>query len=113
MGSPATALAAPIFLRWRQARWPSRTSARWAARLLMALPFVALGELARHLGLAAPLNAQLHAQAAALQWTSGVGWVSQSYPPLTLALARLLPGGAFGLAIAGAVCGGILIQLTI
>jgi|HubBroStandDraft_1064217.scaffolds.fasta_scaffold15693_2 hypothetical protein len=113
MGSPATALAAPIFLRWRQARWPSRTSARWATRLLLALPFVALGEVASHLGLAAPLNAQLHAHAASLQWTSGLGWVSQSYPPLTLALARALPGGVFALAIAGAVCAGILIQLTI
>jgi hypothetical protein len=113
MGSPATSLAAPIFLRWRQERWPSSTSARWAARLLMALPFVALGELASHLGLAAPLNAQLHSHAAALQWTSGVGWVSQSYPPLTLAIARALPGGAFTLSIAGAICAGILIQLTI
>lgn len=113
MGSPATTLAAPIFLRWRQERWPSRTSARWAARLLLALPFVALGELASHLGLAAPLNAQLHSHAAALEWTSGLGWVSQSYPPLTLAIARALPGGAFTLAIAGAVCAGILIQLTI
>jgi len=113
MGSPATTLAAPIFLRWRQERWPSSTSARWGARLLMALPFVALSELASHLGLRAPLNTQLHAQAAALQWSSGLGWVSQSYPPLTLAIARALPGGAFGLAITGALCGGILIQLTI
>ena len=113
MGSPATSLAAPIFLRWRQERWPSSTSARWAARLLMALPFVALGELASHLGLSAPLNAQLHSHAAALQWTSGVGWVSQSYPPLTLAIARALPGGAFTLSLAGAICAGILIQLTI
>jgi hypothetical protein len=113
MGSPATTLAAPIFLRWRQERWPSRTSARWAARLLMALPFVALGELTSRLGLAAPLNAQLHAHAVALEWTSGLGWVSQSYPPLTLAIARALPGGAYVLTIAGAVCAGILVQLTI
>lgn len=113
MGSPATTLAAPIFLRWRQERWPSRTSARWAARLLMALPFVALGELTSHLGLTTPLNAQLHAHAVALAWTSGLGWVSQSYPPLPLAIARALPGGAFTLTIAGAVCAGILVQLTI
>jgi hypothetical protein len=113
MGSPATTLATPIFLRWRQERWPGTPSARWAARLLMALPFVALGELATHLGLAAPSNAQLHSQAVALHWTSGVGWVSQSYPPLTIVVARLLPGGTLGLTIAGAVCAGILIQLTI
>jgi hypothetical protein len=113
MGSPASTLAAPIFLRWRQERWPARTSARWAARLLLALPFVALGELASHLGLTTPLDAQLHAHAAALEWTSGLGWVSQSYPPLTLAIARALPGGEFTLAIAGAVLAGILIQLTI
>jgi len=74
---------------------------------------VAAGELAAHLGVAAPRNAQLHAHAAALTWTSGLGWVSQSYPPLTLAIARVLPGGAFTLTLAGAICAGILVQLTI
>jgi hypothetical protein len=82
--------------------------------LTLAVPFVALADLANVAGGPSPANNALHRQAASLHWASGqLGWVAHAYPPLALTVARLFPGGARGLAIAGGLCTGILIQLTI
>jgi hypothetical protein len=114
MASPATALHAPTFLRWRAQRWPRTNLARWVVRLAIAVPFVGLADLANGAGGPSSANQLLHRQAAALHWTSGqLGWVAHFFPPVTLALARVLPGGAKGLAVAGGLLTGILIQLTI
>jgi hypothetical protein len=114
MASPATSLHAPTFLRWRAQRWPRTNLARWGVRLAVAVPFVALADLANTAGGASTANQLLHHQATSLHWQSGqLGWVAHAYPPVPLAIARLFPGAALGLAIAGGLCTGILIQLTI
>ena len=114
MASPATSLHAPTFLRWRAQRWPRTNWVRWAVRLAVSVPFVALADLANAAGGPSAANDLLHRQAASLHWASGqLGWVTHAYPPITIAVARLFPGGAQGLAIAGGLCTGILIQLTI
>lgn len=114
MASPATSLHAPTFLRWRQERWPRTSRARWVVRLAVAIPFVALADLANAAGGPSPNNVALHHQATSLHWVGGqLGWIAHAYPPLTLSVARLFPGGARGLAIAGGLCTGILIQLTV
>jgi hypothetical protein len=114
MASPATSLRAPIFLRWRQQRWPRTNLARWVVRLAVAVPFVALADLANVAGGPSSANEALHRQAASLHWASGqLGWVAHAYPPLPLAIARFFPDSAQGLAIAGGLCTGILVQLTI
>jgi len=114
MASPATSLHAPTFLRWRTERWPRTNLGRWLVRLAGAVPFVALADLANATTGPSAANELLHRQAASLHWASGqLGWVAHTYPPVTVALARLLPGGGQGLAIAGGLCTGILIQLTI
>jgi hypothetical protein len=82
--------------------------------VVVAVPFVALADLANGRAGSSAANAGLHRQAAALAWSSGnLGWVAHAYPPVPLALARILPGGAFGLAVAGALCSGLLLQLTL
>jgi hypothetical protein len=82
--------------------------------LVGAVPFVALADLANATTGPSVANDLLHRQAASLHWASGqLGWVAHAYPPVTVAVARLLPGGGQGLAIAGGLCTGILIQLTI
>src|SRR5271169_5727944 len=103
MASPATSLPAPISLRWHHDRFPRVARARWALRIVLALPFVALTDLATRSGIVSSTNERLHHQASILQWTTGVGWVSHAYPPLTLGIARLLPGGTGALGVAGAL----------
>lgn len=114
MASATRALSAPGFLSWRHERWPRTAWARWAARLWLAAPFVVLADLADHAYGASAANLSLRSRAASLEWASGrLGWVAHAFPPIPLAIARVVPGGAEGLAIAGALCSGILIQLTI
>ncbi|MGH9045751.1 MAG: hypothetical protein ACRDVW_00375 [Acidimicrobiales bacterium] len=114
MASAATTLHAPAFLRWRHQRWPRASWARWVLRIAVAIPFVALTDVAYSANGASPGNRALHHQAATLRWANGhLGWVAHSFPPIPLSIARVFPGGAQGLAIAGALCTGILIQLTI
>jgi len=78
----------------------------------LATPYVLLVALAGSLSKASGANALLVQRAAALHWSSGLGWVARAYPPIPLALARLVPGGARSLAVLGALCTGWLLQLT-
>jgi hypothetical protein len=114
MASAPATLRVPPFLSWREQRWPRAAWARWGLRLAVAVPYVALADLANARGGASAANLALSHQAQALTWTSGrLDWVAHAYPPLPLALARVVPGGAFGLAVAGALCTGVLLQLTV
>src|SRR5271155_4209114 len=113
MALRAASLPAPIALSWREDRWPSRASARWALRLALSLPFIAISDLSTALGSPSQINEQLVRHAQSLTWTSGVGWVSHAYPPFTLVIAKLLPGGQATLGNAGAIFAAILIQVII
>jgi len=113
MASPATALSAPPLLSWHAQRWPRTIWARWTVRLAIAIPFVALADLVDAVGGRSVTNELLHRHAFSLHLATGLGWVIHAYPPIPIFVARLLPGGAQGLTVAGALCTGILIQLTI
>lgn len=114
MASASAALHAPPFLNWREQRWPRTAWSRWGLRLVVAVPFVALADLTTSRLGSSAANTALHRQAGGLAWSSGnLGWVGHAYPPIPLLLARLVPGGAAGLAVAGALCTGILVQLTL
>jgi hypothetical protein len=110
MASPATTLRAPAFRSWRSDRWPSASWARWSLRFALAVPFVVLAEILGPSG----INQSLASSSKALQFgPNGLGWVTHAYPPITVGIARILPGGATSLANAAAICTGVLIQLTI
>ncbi|MGH9045260.1 MAG: hypothetical protein ACRDVP_10600 [Acidimicrobiales bacterium] len=114
MGSATQALRPAPFLSWREARWPRANWARWALRLAIATPYAALADLANHEEGPSAGNQALHAQAYSLHWLSAqFGWLVHASPPLTLAVGRLFPGGPGGLAIAGALCAGVLAQQSI
>jgi hypothetical protein len=112
MASAATSLRAPAFRSWRQDRWPRSTHARWSLRLALAAPYVLFAELTSSISGASAANIALERRAAALHWSFGLGWVNRSYPPIPLVLARLLPDEPRSLAVLGALCTGILVQLT-
>jgi hypothetical protein len=114
MASAATSLHAPAFLSWRHERWPRANWARWVLRLAVAVRFVALADLANAASGVSASNLSIHQRAAELRWASGqLGWVAHAFPPIPLTIARFFPGGPQGLAIAGGLCTGVLIQLTI
>lgn len=81
-------------------------------RLAFAAPFVLIA-----LASAAPavtavtVNASTVAHVAAVPWNrADAAWVGEIYPPLGTVLVRLIPGGAVGLGIAGALVAGLLLQ---
>jgi hypothetical protein len=112
MASAATSLRTPAFRSWRQDRWPRSTQARWSLRLALAAPYVLFAELTSSLSGASAANVALERRAATLHWSFGLGWVSHFYPPIPLVLARILPDGPRSLAVLGALCTGVLVQLT-
>lgn len=114
MALATSSLRAPAFLSWRQQRWPQTLPARWGLRVLLAIPYVALADLGDAAVGGSASNRSLVRRAAGLHVTSGnLGWVSHTYPPLPLAVARAFPGGANGLAVAGALCAGYLVHATV
>ncbi|MFI9005814.1 hypothetical protein ACIGNX_01100 [Actinosynnema sp. NPDC053489] len=83
-------------------------------RLALALPYAALSwELGRR-GFAPAQNAVLEQRAAAVRWgATDLGFLDRTYPPLPVAVAALLPGGAVALGVAGAVAAGMLLHLVV
>ena len=114
MALATNSLRAPPFLSWRHQRWPRTFPARWALRLLLAIPFVALADLADAVTGASVANRTLQRRSHELHISSNsLGWVAHTYPPLPLTIARFFPGGAKGLAVAGALCAGYLVHSTV
>lgn len=91
----ASALPAPA----TQARYHAWV-ARWAIRLLIAVPFVALAVLAHQRGFTDP-ELRLLVERAHLTRTggSGLAGIRYAYPPLPVLLALVLPGGVLTLSI--------------
>ncbi|WP_228510770.1 hypothetical protein [Curtobacterium sp. VKM Ac-1393] len=81
-------------------------------RLAFAVPFVVIAlASAAPAVTAATVNASSVARVAGVPWDrADAAWVGDLYPPLGTVLVRLIPGGSFGLGIAGALVAGLLLQ---
>lgn len=98
-------------VRTRLDAFPRDPVARWALRLALGLPFIAVALLLGGAGGMSTPNQQLLDQIAAIQWTgSGSDWVGMIYPPLSTLVAMIIPGGRIGLSILGGLLAGILLQ---
>ena len=111
---------APLFLEsesGRIDRFPRSGWLRWGLRLLAAAPFIAIAiwfQIASGGDWSETANGALAARVDGLPWgSSDVAALAELYPILSSVLALVIPGGALGLGIAGALVGGILIQLII
>jgi hypothetical protein len=111
---------APLFLESESGhidRYPRNVWLRWGVRLVMALPFAAVAvwfDVASGGDWAGTANGALAERVADLPWGSAdVSAIAALYPIITSVMAVLIPGGALGLGIAGALVAGILLQLII
>lgn len=111
---------APLFLEsesGRIDRYPRNTWLRWGLRLLLALPFIAIAvwfQIASGGDWSGTANGALAERVAGLQWgSSDVSALAELYPIISSVAALIIPGGALGLGIAGALVGGLLLQLVI
>lgn len=111
---------APLYIESDSGRidkYPRTAWRRWGLRALAALPFAAIAiwfQIASGGDWSGTANGALAARVDSLPWgSSDVAAIAELYPMLTSVLAVLIPGGALGLGIAGALVGGTLIQLVI
>lgn len=90
---------------------------RWTLRLVIALAYAGLAvwfNAASGGDWSGTANAALAERVHAIRLdTGGVDVIGQIYPPITSLAAILIPGGAFGLSIAGAVVAAFMVQLLI
>lgn len=95
--------------KYPQARW-----ARWAFRLAIAAFYTGLAiwwNAASGGDWSGTANAALADRVDAITWgASGVDVIGALYPPITSLLAAPVPGGAFGLAIAGSIGAAFTVQ---
>jgi hypothetical protein len=81
-------------------------------RLVLCLPFVALGAWVDTRGVVSAVNASIAHDAQSFVFGStGLGFLAHAYPPIPVALAKIVPGAPGSLAIVGALCAGGLLQL--
>lgn len=93
--------------------FPRRRTMRWLLRFVLALPLLAAAVAVHATGdpIAGTPNQLLLQRVSEIDWTSGEAlWLGQLYPPISSVLAVIIPGGRFGLAIVGALVGGIFVQ---
>lgn len=97
----------------RLAKIPANRWLRWGLRLVIAA-FYAVLAVWLNSGLdgdwSGTANADLAARVDALRFDSGFAVIGELYPPITSLIALVIPGGALGLAFAGAFLGGIVVQ---
>ena len=96
--------------------FPGTLAGRTALRLLLAVPFVVVAILLEVGGVPAAISANtlLDVRAATVDWTgSGAAWLGDTFPPISGALAAVVPGGAFGLSLVGALCAGVVVHAMI
>lgn len=104
---------ARVVPRTRLDDWPRRRPLRWALRLLFAVPYliVAIVGAAGRTGDVDTPNQLLLDHIAQIPWDrADPEWIGQIFPPLSTLLAAIIPGGRVGLAIAGALVAGVLLQ---
>ncbi|MFE7845110.1 hypothetical protein ACFUTX_07945 [Microbacterium sp. NPDC057407] len=98
-------------------RYPQNLWLRWGLRLLAASPFVLVAiwfQLSSGGDWTGTANGALAERVDGLPWgSSDVAALAELYPIISSVAALIIPGGAFGLGVAGALVGGLLIQLVI
>ena len=98
-------------------RFPRNSWLRWGARVAAAVPFIILAiwfDVASGGDWTGTANGALAERVGDLPWGSGdVSAIAELYPVISSLLAVVIPGGPLGLGIAGALVGGLLIQLVV
>lgn len=101
----------------RIAKYPRSTWRRWGLRLLIATPYIALAlwfDAASGHHWAGTANQALAERVDGIAWGSPTANVLSSlYPPISSIVAIVVPGGALGLGIVGALIAGLTIQLVV
>lgn len=92
--------------------FPSTLWARWLVRVGFAVPFLAVALISAAAGAGElTVNADAVRHVASMSWDrADAAWIGQLYPPLGTVLVRLIPGGAVGLSVVGALVAGLLLQ---
>jgi hypothetical protein len=94
-------------------KFPSRTWLRWIVRAAFALPLFGAALVTYLYGtpVAGTPNALLLDRVQTISWDrADPTWLGQIYPPGSTLLANLVPGDRLGLALLGAIAGGIVLQ---
>ncbi|MDW4572858.1 hypothetical protein R8Z57_08740 [Microbacterium sp. M3] len=98
-------------------RYPRNAWLRWGLRLAAAMPFVLVAvwfQVRSGGDWSGTANGALAARVSELPWgSSDVAALAELYPIISSVLALIVPGGALGLGIAGALVGGLLLQLVL
>jgi hypothetical protein len=93
-------------------RWPVTATQRWLLRLALAVPYLVLAAVTASKDIVSPVNARIEETGQLIEWGSAdlQAFVGQIYPPIPVAIAAALPGGAAALSYVGALFAGILMQ---
>ena len=97
-------------------KFPARRWERWLLRFGFFLIFAAVAvwfEIASDGQQTGTANAELAARIAGIRLGAGIEPIEALHPLVTGILASVIPGGAFGLSIAGCVVGAFLVQLIV
>lgn len=101
----------------RIAKYPRTRWRRWMLRLVASIPYIAFAvwfDLASHHTWVGTANAELAARVDGIQWSgSGITVLASLYPPISSIVAIVVPGGALGLGIVGALIAGVILQMVI
>lgn len=104
------------FVRTRVDPFPLNPWARWALRLALSLPYLAVAVFTWTAGVAteAPI-AQTVERVQAIDWTQAdIGWVADLYPPVGTLIVTILtvwlPLDGFAVAVVGALAAGVFMQ---
>lgn len=102
--------------RTRLDDFPRDPLLRWALRLAFAVPYLIVawfGAAGRTAAVDTP-NQQLLDHIAQIPWDrADPEWIGTIFPPLSTLLAAIIPGGRAGLAVAGALVAGVLLQKVV
>lgn len=104
----------------RLAKYPRNIWLRWGVRLLVAAAYATVAiwfHVATQGGWDGTPNGALADRIAILRAGGAaggdVGVIGALYPPLTSLVAMVIPGGAFGLSVAGCLVAGLMLQLIV
>lgn len=96
--------------------YPSNPWWRWTLRAALSAPFlvIALLLIEHPELLGRSVNGTVETHVNAINWSRGdLDWIADLYPPFGTLLAQLIPGGAAGLSIVGALLAGWFLQYLI
>jgi hypothetical protein len=93
-------------------RWPLTAPRRWLLRVALAVPYFVLAAITTSKDIASAVNVRLEESGALIEWGSrDLGaFIGDMYPPIPIAIASLIPGGAAALSWVGAAFAGILLH---